>query len=171
MDFLVLAKSRYSVRRFKDIPIAEEVLDNILEAGRVAPTAHNDQPQRIYVLKSEDALAKIKKCSPHIFGAPLVLLVCYDTAVSMKKVKDHCHDTGQQDASIAATHMMLEAWTHGVGSCWVNTFVAEGAAKAFHLPETVKPLLVMPMGYPADDSKPFHLHEASVPLSDLVKVL
>ena len=61
MEFLELAKSRYSVRKFDARPVEEEVLQKILEAGRVAPTAKNMQPQKIYVLESPEAVASIRE--------------------------------------------------------------------------------------------------------------
>lgn len=77
MDFLELAKDRYSVRKFCDKKVEKEKLDLILEVGRVAPTAVNYQPQRILVLDTEDALSKLKICTTYHFHAPLALLICY----------------------------------------------------------------------------------------------
>ena len=74
MNFLDLARNRYSERSFADTPIEEEKLYKILEAGRIAPTTCNNQPQRFYVLKSADALKKAAKLA-HIYGAPIVILV------------------------------------------------------------------------------------------------
>lgn len=76
MDFLELAKERYSVRKFSDKKVEREKLDAILEAGRCAPTAVNYQPQRVLVLESPEALEKLKGCTPYHFHAPLALLVC-----------------------------------------------------------------------------------------------
>lgn len=73
MTFSELAKSRYSVRKYN---IAEETLDLILETGRVAPTACNYQPQRIYVVRSEENRKKLAAVSPCTFDAPIVLVVC-----------------------------------------------------------------------------------------------
>ena len=78
MDFMKLAKERFSVRKFMDKPVEQEKLDVILEAGRVAPTAHNNQPQKIYVLQSEEALAKINGLCRCIFGAKTVLMITND---------------------------------------------------------------------------------------------
>ena len=76
MDFLELSTTRYSVRDYDDRPIEDEVLNKILQAGRLAPTAKNNQPQRVYVLKSEDAIKKIRENTACSFNAPVVLLVC-----------------------------------------------------------------------------------------------
>ena len=78
MDFLELAKDRYSCRNFSKERIKKEDLDKILEAGRLAPTAKNNQPQRTLVLETEEDLAKFDECSPCRYGAQTVLLVFYD---------------------------------------------------------------------------------------------
>ena len=78
MDFMTLAKERYSVRDYKDTPIEEEKLQKILEAGRIAPTAKNNQAYRVYVLKSEVAIAKIRELSRCAFNAPVVVLFTYN---------------------------------------------------------------------------------------------
>ena len=79
MSFLQLAKDRrYSVRKFKAQAVEKEKLDLILEAGRIAPTACNYQPQRILVIENESALEKLKQCTQYHFNAPVALMVCYD---------------------------------------------------------------------------------------------
>ena len=78
MDLMELFKERHSVRKFSDKKVEKEKISAILEAGRVAPTAVNFQPQRIYVLESEDSLLKLKDCTKFHFDAPVAFLVCYD---------------------------------------------------------------------------------------------
>ena len=78
MDFLELAKNRYSERFFDQRPIEQEKLDRILEAGRVVPTACNYQPQKFYLIRSEEGRAKLKTVTPFHYNAPLMILVCYD---------------------------------------------------------------------------------------------
>ena len=153
MTFMELAKSRYSVRGFSDAPVEEEKLAAILEAGRIAPTACNNQPQHIYVAKSADAIAKLRTISPCTYNSNLILIICYDTAVQAAHF-------GEQDASIVCTHMMLEAWEQGVGSCWVGMFNAEALVKAFDLPENIRPIALLPLGYAAEGVQPAPLHTA-----------
>ena len=83
MSFAQLVKQRYSVRKFDSRPIEKEKMDAILEAGRLAPTAVNYQPQRILVLQGE-AMEKIQGCSPCLYGAPAAMVVCYDKTASWK---------------------------------------------------------------------------------------
>lgn len=152
--FLELAKERYSVRKFTKKQVEKDKLDKILEAGNVAPTAVNYQPQRIYILQSEDALAKAKSVCPCTYGAPTVLLFTYDDNKDWDNPKQSGIHSGEQDVSIVATHMMLEAWNLGVASCWVNLFPNDEVAKVFELPENEKVVLMMPIGYAAEDAKP-----------------
>lgn len=158
MEFLQLAKERYSVRKFSDRKIEKEKLDLILEAGRVAPTAVNFQPQRILVIDSADNLTKLKPCTPYHFHAPLALLVCYDSTVSWKRSYDN-KDMGDIDAGIVATQMMLEAAELGLGSTWVGHFDPAAICAAFDIPEHLIPVVLLPMGYPREDCTPSPYHE------------
>ncbi|ASW43787.1 nitroreductase family protein [Clostridium isatidis] len=158
MEFLQLAKDRYSVRKFSDKKVEKEKLDLILEAGRVAPTAVNFQPQRILVIDSEESLEKVKSCTRFHFDAPLTLLICYDSTVSWKRSYDQ-KEMGEVDASIVITHMMLQAAELGLGTTWVGHFDPEAIREKFDLPEYLIPVALLPMGYPSSDSKPNPLHE------------
>ena len=109
MDFLQLAKEqRYSVRKFKDRAVEKEKLDLILEAGRVAPTACNYQPQRILVIEDADSHEKLKQCTSWYFGAPVVLLICYDQTTCWKN-KTNGTIGGAVGASIVTTHEIRES--------------------------------------------------------------
>ena len=171
MDFMNLAKERFSVRKFTDKPVEQEKLDVILEAGRVAPTAHNNQPQKIYVLQSEEALAKINSLCRCIFGAKTVLMITNDKNLEWQNPLEEGVYAGVEDVSIVATHMMLAAWEQGIGSCWVNYFAPTEIAKAFNLPANEQLVLLMPLGYAAEDEKPAPLHEASRDIKDMVQYL
>lgn len=169
MDFLTLCADRYSVRSFSPTPVPQDVLDGILEAGRLAPTAKNQQPQRIFVIQSPEAMAtltSVRTC----YGAPMALLVCADTAAACDRpVTDH--NMGEMDASIVATHMMLAAAAAGVGSCWMCAFDPAAMARAFDLPENIVPCLVMPLGYPDEKGTPSPRHTDRYPLDYTVKYL
>ena len=101
MDFSELIKTRYSVRSFSDRKIEEDKLEKIIEAAKVAPTAKNMQPQKIYVLQSEEALKKINSVCRCIFGAPTVLLITSDTEEEWKNPFTNDYHTGDIDCSIA----------------------------------------------------------------------
>ena len=167
MTFLQLAQKRYSVRKFSDKPIDKATINLILEAGRVAPTACNNQPQRILVLESAEARAKVKECTAYHFDAPLTLLICYDKSVSWKRKFDG-EDGGAVDASIVTTQMMLQAFELGVGSTWVGSFDPQKVHKAFKLPTNCVPVALLPLGYPAADSVPNVAHDKREPLKETV---
>ena len=169
-DFLELAEARYSVRKYSGEPIAQEEMGRILQAGQVAPTAANKQPQRIYVLQSDEALAKVRGLTRFHFDAPVVLLICSDAERSHKMPDGH--DCGPIDAAIVTTHMMLEAADLGIGTCWVRGFDKFAVADAFGLPDGVEPVAMLPMGYPAEDSHPWPgAHDKRLPLEETVAFL
>jgi len=167
MNFLQLVNERYSVRKFSDKKVEREKLDLILEAGRVAPTADNYQPQRILVIDNEDSLTQLKSCTPYTFNAPLVLLVCYDSTVSWKRPYDKV-DIGVVDASIVSTHMMLQVTDLGLGSTWIGYFNTDSIKKNFELPEYLVPVALLPIGYPRSNSVPHPLHGKRYDINDTV---
>ncbi len=171
MEFENLIRERYSVRKYQPDMITDAQLNTILEAGMVAPTGCNYQPQRVYVLKSEKAIAKIRQLSRSAFNAPVVLIIALDEASDWKNPYEAGYRAGIQDVSIVADHMMLAAWNIGVGSCWVNAFRPSDVKKEFGLPEKETPVLLMPLGYPADGAKPSHLHAESKPNDEIIRVL
>lgn len=167
-DFLELVRERYSVRDFQQQPIAEEDMNVILEAGRLAPTAVNYQPQRIYVLKSQEALEKIRSLTPCAFNAPTVLMVCADVDASFHSDFDKGYNSAEMDATIVGTHMMLAAASRGVGSTWVLWFTSGQVKEAFDLPENIRPMFLMPIGYPAEGAAPSNMHESRKGLGETV---
>ncbi len=172
MDFLELAKARYSVRKFKDEPISDEHMDRILAAANVAPTGCNYQPQRIYVVKSEDGIKKLNELSKCIFGAKTVLIFAYNKEEDWKNRLEEGVHSGVQDVSIVATHAMMEAWECGVGSCWVNFFSPTKLRDEMGLPANEEVVCLMPIGYPADDAEPLaNMHFAYKDISETVSEL
>ncbi|MBQ2479527.1 MAG: nitroreductase family protein [Erysipelotrichales bacterium] len=171
MDWNTVVESRYSVRLYKEQPVEEEKLRKVLETGNKAPTAKNVQPHRIYVLKSEEALARIRSLTRCAFNAPVVLLVTANGNEEWHCVFDEGVVSGEEDAAIVSTYMMLEAAAQGLGTCWVNYFPHEEVKKAFGLPEEECPVLLMPIGYAAEESVPSPNHTKKRPLEELVKEL
>ena len=174
MDYLELARKRYSERRFSDKGVEPDKIAKILEAGRIAPTAHNLQPQKIYVIASEEAHAKLLTKTKMTYGAPLVFLVCYDNTISWKNTKDQCYDnydSGEVDAAITATHMMMEATDLGLGSLWARAFDSKLIIDQFDLPEGIMPVCLLSVGYPAEGAKPSRLHASRKNIGEMVEVL
>jgi Nitroreductase len=168
MNFEDLAKERYSVRKFSSRKVEQEKLDRVLQAGRLSPSACNYQPHRILVIENEEAHAKIKKCTPCHFDAPIVLLICYDNTVSAKRKADG-KELGDIDASIVTTQMMLQAADIGLGTTWVERFDPSAVTTQFALPENLVPSSLLPLGYPADDAAPNKdLHFSRKPIEETV---
>ncbi len=171
MEFIELAKSRYSVRSFSNKQIENEKLNKILEVAKISPTAANKQPQKIYVLQSEKALTQINSVCKCIFGAPTVLLIVADETETWKNPFSNNYNTGDIDCSIVCTHLMLQAWELGIGSCWVGYFDLEQVKKSIGLPDNEKIVAILPLGYPAENSKPSTMHYSRKELNQLVKYL
>ncbi|MDU7337174.1 MAG: nitroreductase family protein [Clostridium sp.] len=168
MSFMELAKDRYSVRKFSDKPVEQDKLDLILQAGQIAPTAHNNQPQRILVLNTAEEMEKLAKCCPFRFHQTLALLVCYDKETSWKRSEFDNADSGDIDMGIVGTHMILQAQELGIGSTWVMHFDAEIARKEFQIPGPLLPTAILMMGYPREDAKPSRLHDDRFEISKTV---
>lgn len=172
MNFLDLAASRYSVRKFADRPIETEKLNLILEAGNVAPTGCNYQPQRIYVVQSAEKIAKLNELSKCIFDAKTVLLFTYHTDEDWKNPLETGIRSGVEDVSIVATHIMLAAWELGIGTCWVNYFANSKLEQALGLPAEERSVLLMPIGYPAEDAAPLEtMHGVYKPIDETVRFI
>ena len=170
MEFKEVIRNRFSCRKYSAREIEQEKLDAVLEAGRLAPTAKNLQEQHIYVVQSEEALAKIDKVTPCRYGAPTVLVVAFDKN-NVFTYPGGKRDSGVEDASIVATHMILAAADEGLGSCWINYFEPEKMAEALGLPENEEVLMMLDLGYAADGVKPAPGHSARKPLSNTVSWL
>ena len=158
MNFLELAQARYSVRAYDSRAVEDEKLAAIIEAGRVAPTAKNNQPQKVYIAKSERAISAICENCRYTFGAPVVLVIGYDTEREWKNPLCDGVTSGETDAAIITTHMMLAAADLGLGSCWVGYFNPEDVREALGIPKTVRITAMLPIGYAADDAKPSERH-------------
>ena len=169
-DFLTLATERYSVRKFAEQAVAQDTIRQIVRAAQLAPTACNNQPQKVLVLQTEEALNKMRKCTKCHFNAPLGMLICYDQTQSWKRKFDGA-DSGWVDASIVTTHMMLAAQDLGVGSTWVMYFEPEIVRKEFELPDQLIPVALLAMGYPAEDAEPNPLHYQTKTTEELVTYL
>jgi nitroreductase len=167
MNFEQLVSIRYSVRKFQNRQVEKEKLDLILEAGRKAPTAANRQPHRILVINKEEGLKKVDICTKYRFDAPSVLLIVYDKTETWVRKFDG-ENSGQIDAGIVTTQMMLQAADIGLGTTWIMFFDPAKAAEAFKLPEKLIPVAFLILGYPADESVPSEQHSRRHPLDTIV---
>ena len=155
MDFEKVIKERYSVRKFLDIPVEDEKIQKIMEACILAPTAKNKQPIKIFAVKSIEGLEKIDSISVCRYNAPLVFLVCYDSDACWYN-EDKTVNSGVEDASICTTHMMLEAYNIGLGSCWINLMDYSKCREVFNLEENLVPVCLLDVGYSDYEASPMH---------------
>jgi nitroreductase len=170
MEFQKVIKDRYSCKKFSDRQVEKEKITAILEAGRVAPTAKNLQEQHVYVVQTADNLAKIDEATPCRYGAPTVIVVAFDKN-NVFTYPGGKRDSGIEDATIVATHMILAAADAGVDSCWVNYFDPEVLAKKLGLPDNEEVLMLMDIGYGAEGAGPLPNHENRKALSETVSYI
>lgn len=167
MNFEELAEARFSVRKFSSEPVSKEKLDLVLRAARLAPTAGNRQPQRIIAVTQPELINELDCCTPYLFDAPVVLIVCYDNQVCWKRPHDG-QDSGVVDASIVTTHMMLQAADLGLGTTWVMYFDPQKLSAVCHLPENIVPVAMLVLGNPAPNAGPATKHSQREPMQTLV---
>lgn len=167
MEFNELIAERYSVRKFKNEHLPQEIIDKILAAGHKAPTGCNFQPQRILVLNTDESSERLKACTKCHFNAPAAMLVCHNKDESWKRVYDGALSS-PVDAAIVTSFMMLEAQNLGVGTCWVMHFNPIAMRETFNIPESIEPVALLVMGYPADDSQPIDMHYKNRNIDEVV---
>lgn len=167
MEFLEIAKTRYSVRQYEDMPVEREKLDKILEAGRVAPTGKNAQPQKIIAVTSAEGHEKLSK-GAKTFGAPVALIVCSDKETAWTRPIDG-KNIADIDASIVTTHMMLQATELGLGTLWMCWFKPEIIREEFNIPENYEIVDILLVGYADGEVMPSDRHaELRKPIDETV---
>ena len=168
MDFLTLAKERYSCRKFSSKPVEADKLNRILEAAIVAPTAKNLQPFKIFVFQSEEAQAKIRTATPFHFNAPVILVVAGKKEDAFTRASDG-RNFEDIDASIAATHIMLQVQAEGLGTTWVGLIDTPKARELFPELQGYDLVALFPIGYPAEDAAPSERHTKRKDTAEIVK--
>lgn len=171
MQFEEVIRKRTSTRRFdENKKLERDKLDKILEAGRLAPSAMNRQPVKIFVIESPEAIKKLDSVHRCRYGAPTSLLVCGD------KSQDFSSETGGEpsyviDASIVGTHLMLEATNLGVDNIWTWCYGNEELRKVFALSENLVPICVIPLGYASSENHPNKNHSVRRDIEELVEYI
>ena len=130
MEFFDVVKNRYSCRKFTAEKVSDEKLAQILTAAQQAPTAKNSQPVKIWVIRSDDALAKIRTATPCHFNASVILVVGGRESEAFVRPSDG-KNYAEIDASIVATHIMLAVEAVGLGTTWVGMFDAPKLKELF----------------------------------------
>ena len=167
MDFLEIAKKRYSVRNYSDRKVEAEKLDKILQAAHVAPTEANLQQVLLIAVQEKDGLEKIGK-GANIYGAPLAVIVCANHDKAWVRPFDN-KQTTDIDASILTDHMMIEATELGLGSVWVCYFKPDIIRKEFNLPDNLEPVNILAIGYSNEEAADPERHsQTRIPVKELV---
>lgn len=167
MDFLELSKKRYSVLRYQKECIPDDIIGKILEAGLSAPTACNFQPQKIKLINTDDGRARLNRVVPSKYYVPAAFLVCYDKTICWKRKFDG-RSSGEIDASIVTTHMMMEATDLGLGSIWVMYWDPNTMRDEFEIPQQYEPVALLIVGYPDKSIEPHKEHFVRKDISDVM---
>ena len=167
MDFDQLVNSRYSCRYYSPDPIEERLLEKVLNAGRLAPTAANKQPFQIIIINTKNKQEDLLKIYNRewFVQAPLVLCVC---SIPEQGWIRHSYDKKNYsivDAAIVIDHITLQAADLGLGTCWIAAFNPTEAIDYLKIPKGVEPIAFTPLGYPLDEPK----EKIRRPLSDLIR--
>lgn len=167
MNFIDIAKKRYSVRKYTEQKVEPEKLELILEAAHVAPSGVNAQPVKLIVAQSEEALAKVGKAARY-YNAPCAIIVCSDVSKAWNRPYDG-KNIADIDAAIVTDHMMLQATELGLGSLWICWFKPEVIREEFNLPENLVPVNILCLGYSAcEPASPERHSEMRKPIDELV---
>ena len=170
MEFLELAKARYSCRKMSDKPVEEEKLNYIIESAIAAPTAKNLQPYKIWVMKSTEAMDKIKQSTHFTFGAQTVLVIGGNKNDAFTRPIDG-KNFATIDATIVATHLLLAVEDVGLATTWVGMVDESKLKELFQEMQDYDIVALFPIGYAADDAKPSPRHEERRSKNEAVTVL
>ena len=166
MEFDKVIRERKATRLFSNKKVETDKLEKILEAGRIAPTAKNVQPFKIFVIESDEGIKKLDKVTPCRYGSKTVLLICGDEDKSYNK---NGHSMYEVDCSIVTTHMMLEATNLGVDNIWIEMFDDKKIVEYFDIPSNLKPVCLLPLGYKSKLCPLSPFHKIRKNINDLVE--
>jgi nitroreductase len=166
MEFTELIQKRYSVRSYRSDPVADEALEEILAAARIAPTAANRQPFQFIVIHTAGRQDEVRRLYHRewFVQAPVVILACGALSQGWVRSFDQANYT-IVDVAIAMDHLILAATNLGLGTCWIANFDPDVVRAVLGLPEGVEPIAMTPLGYPADQPRP----KERKPLAELVR--
>lgn len=171
MSFEDLMEKRFSVRKFSDKPVEQEKLEKVLDAAMKAPTAKNQQPEKIYVLKSQEVLDKVDALTPCRYGAGTVLVFTYDRNEEWNNPQETGIHSGVEDASIAATYVMFAAADLGLSTCWCNAFPYTPLHDSLGISDSEQIVLIMPIGYAPSGTEPAPRHFESKDRTEMIRFM
>jgi len=153
MNVAEAIKNRYSCRSYKADSVPEEKLKRVLEAARLAPSAHNEQECKFVVVRDDNKRREVAEAAGQGFIAEAPVIIA---AVALEP--EHIMRSGNPayaiDLAIAVDHMTLQATEEGLGTCWIGAFSQEEVKKVLKVPEEYKVVALMPLGFPAEKGRP-----------------
>ncbi len=164
MDFVDLIQKRFSVRSYEKRVVPDDKVKVVLEAGRLAPTAANRQALRFIVVREEQQRHALGEAYPRewFWSAPVILVVCVEPGKAW--VRADGKNYADVDGAIAMDHMTLCAADLGLGTCWIGAFEPAKVRRVLGIPESLEPLAMTPLGYPAEPIR----RKSRKPLSEIV---
>ncbi len=165
MDFPSLVAKRFSVRDYLDTPVSDSLIQKVLDAARMAPSACNNQPTRFIVVKDPETRLKLQPVYNRewFLHAPVIIAACCDRTLCWRRSDGR--DYGDVDVAIALDHLTLAAAELGLGTCWIGNFKLSEAKTALMIPTSVDPIAFTPLGYPAPGAA---ARKTRKPLADMV---
>ncbi len=154
MDLYETIRKRKSVRSFLDRPVEDEKIQRILEAAQLAPSARNLQEWRFIVVRDPGLRRRLIPAAAgqsFVGEAPVVIIGCAETDEHIMRCGEKCYPI---DLAIAMEHIALAAVAEGLGTCWVGAFYQDQVKMVLEIPDEIKVVELMPLGYPADGAIP-----------------
>jgi len=166
MEWKDLVRARYSCRKYMDMAVSDDVIDEILEDVRLAPSAANRQPWVVYIVREPEKRSALKAAydKDWFYRAPVVAVFCGHAEQAWKR-QDGA-GARDVDVAIAVDHFTLAAAARGMGTCWIMAFKPDAVKKVLNLPAGLEPVILSPLGYPADEPPPSKKRK---PLKELVR--
>ncbi len=156
MDILTIIKSRRSIRKFKEDNIPEDLINKLLESAIYAPSEGNLQPWKFYVIRNRKIRIRLAKAALEQFfisEAPVVIVVCADIIATSPYGSRGINLYCLQSTAAAIQNILLSAHSLGLGTCWVGAFDEKEASEILKLPSSLRPVAIIPVGYPAENPK------------------
>jgi nitroreductase len=151
MTFLELAEERYSVRTYQPDPIPGDLLDQVLEAARLAPTAANEQPFQLIVMQTKGRKEELRRIYDREWFVQGPLVIGIVAIPEQAWVRSDGVNYAWVDATIVMDHLILAATDAGLGTCWIGAFNPAAACEVLGLPDGVEPVAFTPLGFPAEE--------------------
>ncbi len=160
MECLQAIKTRRSTRRYRDIDVSDDMLFQVLDAGRLAPTGGNMQPWEFIVIRNRQQIDKIiettftgfdrknSRSQTWLKSAPLLIAVCMDYKRTVARYGEMGKKIALLDTAAAVENMLLAAAALELGSCWVSGFAENELAEILAVPEHLEIIALLPLGYP-----------------------